>query len=313
MKIELGRALRRILRTSPTKANYKFVMKDWLPLFDLEATSQVLETKRFTQNLKPLELECPAQRKIVVIAPHPDDDVFGPGGTLLKAIQKGAEVHVVYVTDGENDARREAIRDDARRSCEALGATYTFLGCETMNIPLADEQVNRSLSSLLQDIRPEAIFTAFLLDDHDDHRRANELLLTVARDLDLGKAEIWAYQVYSSVLPNVVVNITDQADRKRHLISLWHNVSGSRDWAHYVLGMNAANCRYVSSRRPEYVEAFFVVPLDEYLDLCEGYFSHGAERVYFTSRYREGSAHGAVTGSTAERCQSDSVIVSDRV
>ena len=145
-------------------------MKDWLPLFDLEATSQVLETKRFTQNLKPLELDGPAQSKIVVIAPHPDDDVFGPGGTLLKAIKKGAEVHVVYVTDGENDARREAIRDDARRSCKALGATYTFLGCETMNIPLADEQVNRSLSSLLQDIRPEAIFTAFLLDDHDDHR-----------------------------------------------------------------------------------------------------------------------------------------------
>ena len=302
-----------VLAGTPSQAAYKFVMKDWKPVLDIEASSQVLETKRFLRNLKPMVLDCPRQRRILVIAPHPDDDVFGPGGTLLKAIQKGAEVHVVYVTDGENDARREAIRDDARRSCDALGATYTFLGCETMNIPLADEQVNRSLSSLLQNIRPQAIFTAFLLDDHDDHRRANELLLTVARDLDLGKAEIWAYQVYSSVLPNVVVNITDQADRKRHLISLWHNVSGNRDWAHYVLGMNAANCRYVSSRRPEYVEAFFVVPLDEYLDLCEGYFSHGAERVYFTSRYREGSAHGAVTGSTAERSQSDSVIVSDRL
>ncbi len=301
LKVELRRALRRILRANPTKANYKFVMKEWRSLFDLEASSQVLETKRFTQNLKPLEIECPAQRKIMVIAPHPDDDIFGPGGTLLKAIQKGAEVHVVYVTDGENDARREAIRDDARRSCKALGATYTFLGCETMNIPLADEQVNRSLSSLLEDIRPEAIFTAFLLDDHDDHRRANELLLTVARDLDLGKAEIWAYQVYSGVLPNVVVNITEQAEEKRRLIGLWHNVSGNRDWAHYVLGMNAANCRYVPSRKPEYVEAFFVVPLGEYLNLCEGSFSHGADRIDFTGRYREGTAHGAATGPASER------------
>jgi hypothetical protein len=115
------------------------------------------------------------------------------------------------------------------------------------------------------------------------------------------------------VLPNVVVNITEQADKKRHLISLWHNVSGNRDWAHYVLGMNAANCRYVSSREPEYVEAFFVVPIDEYLDLCKGYFSHGADRTYFTSRYREGLAHGMVTGSAAERSGSESVIVSDRL
>lgn len=309
----LKRGVRRLFAGTPSRAAYKFVMKDWRPVLDVEASSQVLETKRFSQNLKPMVLECPAQRKIMVIAPHPDDDVFGPGGTLLKAIQKGAEVHVVYVTDGKNDARREAIRDDARRSCEALGATYTFLGCETMNIPLADGQVNRSLASLLQNIRPEAIFTAFLLDDHDDHRRVNELLLTVARDLDLGKAEIWAYQVYSSVLPNVVVNITEQADRKRHLISLWHNVSGNRDWAHYVLGMNAANCRYVPSREPEYVEAFFVVPIDEYLDLCEGYFSHGAEQIYFSSRYREGSAHGGVTESTPEHSRSDSEIVSDRL
>ena len=109
-----------------------------------------------------------------------------------------------------------------------------------------------------------------------------------------------------------MVNITQQADRKRHLIGLWHNVSGNRDWAHYVLGMNAANCRYVPSRKPEYVEAFFVVPLGEYLNLCEGYFSHGADRIYFTSRYREGSAHGAVTGSASERSQSERAIVPDK-
>ena len=308
------RAVRRLLAGAPSRAAYKFAIKDWLPLFDLEAAAQVLETKRFTQNLKPLELECPAQRRILVIAPHPDDDVFGAGGTMIEAISKGAKVHVLYITDGENDPERaRLIKEDAVRSCDAIGASPIFLGCQTGSIPLSDQGLNHKLTSLFAELDPQAIFIPFLLDDHDDHRRVNELFLSVARTLRLEKVEIWAYQVYSTVLPNVIVNITDHVERKREVIEMWHNVSGNRNWAHYVLGMNAANCRYLQSKEPEYVEAFFVVPIDEYLDLCEGYFSHGADRIYFTSRYREGSAHVEVTGSAPEGSQSECVIVPDKL
>ena len=269
--------LKRAVAGSPSHAAFKFVMKDWAPLFDLEASAEVLETKRFSRNLRPVELERPSQSRIMVIAPHPDDEVFGAGGTLLKAVANGAQVHIVYVTDGENDARGKAIRSDAVRSCEALGASYTFLGRETLNISLANAEVDQKLSRLFHDMRPEAVFIPFLLDDHDDHRRANEFFATVAGDWDLGRVEIWAYQVYSTVLPNVVVNMTKEADRKRELIRLWQNVSGNRDWAHYVLGTNAANCRYVSSKEPQYAETFFVVPAEEYLELCARYFSHAPD------------------------------------
>ena len=305
----LKRAVKRALAGSPSHAAYKFVMKDWAPLFDLEASAEVLETKRFSQNLKPVELQGPSQRKIMVIAPHPDDEVFGAGGTLLKALARGAEVHIVYVTDGENDERREAIRDDAVSSCKALGVSYTFLGCETLNIPLSDGEVNQKLSWLLHEIRPEAMFIPFLLDDHDDHRRASELFMTVARESDLGRMEIWAYQVYSTVLPNVVVNITEQADRKRELIGLWRHVSGNRDWAHYVMGTNAANCRYISSKEPLYAETFFVVPVEDYLELCGRYFSRGPARVYYSNAYRAASVgQGPVA---AGRPAADSIAAAD--
>ncbi|GAH34396.1 unnamed protein product, partial [marine sediment metagenome] len=37
--------------------------------------------------------------KIVVFAPHPDDEIFGCGGSILKWMDEGYDVHIVYVTD----------------------------------------------------------------------------------------------------------------------------------------------------------------------------------------------------------------------
>jgi LmbE family N-acetylglucosaminyl deacetylase len=124
------------------------------------------------------------------------------------------------------------------------------------------------------------------LDDHDDHRRVNELLLTIDSHLKTKPKEVWAYQIYSSIIPNVVVDITAQVEVKEKAMRLLNSVKGERDWAHYVLGMNAMNCRFLPTRKTVYGETFFVVPWQEYLDLCQQYFSNGAEKVYYNPVYR---------------------------
>ena len=267
----------------------KFALKEWNSLLDLKACAEVLETKRFSQDIVPLRMECPDGKRVLVIAPHPDDDTFGPGGTVMKAIARGAEVKTLYATDGHDDADRAGlIKQEAVSVCSAIGAVPVFLGCGTRRIPLTDREMNRKVVSLVREFDPEVVFVPFLLDDHDDHRRVNHLLLTVAQDFEHTNVEVWAYQVYSTVVPNVVVDITELAARKRDLIGMWKSVSGNRDWAHYVLGMNAANCRYLPSRDPVYVESFFVVPMEEYIDICRIYFSHPASEVYRSPFYRQG-------------------------
>ena len=85
-------------------------------------------------------------------------------------------------------------------------------------------------------------------------------------------------------------DITEEVETKRELVRMWRSVSGNRDWAHYVLGMNAANCRYLSTSEPAYAETFFVVPIEEYLELCRLYFSRSPGDIYYSELYRTESS-----------------------
>lgn len=68
---------------------------------------------------------------------------------------------------------------------------------------------------------------------------------------------------------------------------MWQSVSGERRWSHYALGRNAANCRYVPSKKPAYAETFFVVPVREYMELCARYFGNRPRILYYGSHYVE--------------------------
>ena len=93
--------------------------------------------------------------------------------------------------------------------------------------------------------------------------------------------------MYSSVIPNVAVNITDQKERKKELIHIWKSVGKFNDLAHYILGVNASNCRYVKADEPVWIETFFVVPIKEYLELCRWYFLQNKNTDYYYHQYLE--------------------------
>lgn len=84
--------------------------------------------EKFIPAQERISLEDYAGRKdnILVIAPHPDDDVLGVGGEMIEASTQGKGVFSVYITDGRGSPRLDpAISDDEmalRRQKEALAA-----------------------------------------------------------------------------------------------------------------------------------------------------------------------------------------------
>jgi LmbE family N-acetylglucosaminyl deacetylase len=219
-------------------------------------------------------LEFPTAKDLLVIAPHEDDDILGPGGTLIKGMAKGKQIHVLYVSRHSDRNRAEAIYQETLKVKEYMGSNIDYMPFTFNNISVDSASIRLFLEKILL-VKPKTIFLPFFADDHDDHRRVNELLLKSDLEHELRDCEIWAYQVYSSIYPNVVVDITDEIQIKNKLIRYWQNVEGNRDWAHYMTGINAANCRYIGSKNPIYVECFFVVPIKDYLGHCRKYFAEG--------------------------------------
>ena len=286
----LATLMRRIERTINTRQTYKFFIRDWKSLTDLKTCARVVSTMRFNQTLEPLEMSCPHGKRITVIAPHPDDEMLGAGGTLIRARRAGADIRCIYLTSGKPPADVEAETTEVARH---IGYRTEFLRYPVHSIPLTADSVSR-LGAALSAEPVDALFLPVLFDDHDDHRRANQLLWHVYRGGLVDKGiEVWCYQVYSPVISNVVVDISDAAEEKAAAIRMWKSQIKVRKFDHYILGLNAFNIRLLPKAR--YVEGFFVVPLHEYADLCAVYFQD-PDSAFYNPAYKSGATSDVAGG-----------------
>jgi LmbE family N-acetylglucosaminyl deacetylase len=114
------------------------------------------------------------------------------------------------------------------------------------------------------------------------------------RGLVSDDVEVWCYQVYSPVISNVVVDISEVAELKREAIRMWQSQMQHRKFDHYILGLNAFNLRLLP--KAWYVEAFFVVPMHEYGKLCQVYFSD-PDAAFYNPTYKTGAMTNRLAGS----------------
>ncbi len=257
----------------------------WHQLAELKNASAVLDLARRRAVFQPVEREAPAAKRILVLAPHPDDEAIGPGGTLALAKTRGCEIEVVYVTSTGFDGAEKRI-GEARAACEKSGFGATFLPFVPGRIPLTTEAAG-VLAETLERSRPDLLFLPFFLDDHDDHRRTLELLLAAAAKAAAPwRFEVWGYQVYSAAALPVVVDISAAAEAKRQAIATYASEMQKRNWAHYALGQNAAASRFLGSdSRERYAELFYVSDFAGYAELLERYFTDGPA---YHGRYVDG-------------------------
>jgi LmbE family N-acetylglucosaminyl deacetylase len=133
---------------------------------------------------------------LVVVAPHPDDDVLGCGALIARAAQR-IPVRVVYVTDGSAShlgsaayppQRLKDLREhEARRGLRRLGvaAAPRFLEWPDGTVPMADSSDAAPLLEMLAECLPQEADVAVALpwrrDPHGDHRAVASLVETILR------------------------------------------------------------------------------------------------------------------------------------
>ena len=176
--------------------------------------------------------------RTLVIAPHPDDDVIAAGGLMQRAVAEGGTLHVVYVTDGENNPwpqrwmrrkwsidaadRREwgeMRRGEAHRALIRLGAcsaATTFLGLPDGRIAAAlrrgDAQLIVALRTITAAFQPTVVISPSSRDLHVDHRAISRAVHLSAAD-----APIVTYLVHGTPPANRLAGALEltQAERER--------------------------------------------------------------------------------------------------
>jgi LmbE family N-acetylglucosaminyl deacetylase len=148
----------------------------------------------------------PVRSRILILAPHPDDEALAVGGLLQRAMHMGAEIHLLFVTDGENNpwAQRATERrwrigsaDQERWRMRRRGEALASLAC--LGVPMSRASFlafpDQGLTDLLMQgggdlcavlletlerIRPTLLITPDADDLHPDHS-ALALIASFAR------------------------------------------------------------------------------------------------------------------------------------
>ena len=209
----------------------------------------------------------------LVIAPHPDDESIGCGGTVALMVAAGAKVDVVYTTNGARGAadrstaqagpsqalaKRRA--DEARAACSMLGVRdVVFLDAEDSGLHHRLDLVG-ALRDVVHRNAYDIVFMPWPYDGHVDHRSSFELGRRALRRITPAPA-VWLYEVWTPLVPNAAVDISAAADVKRRAIACHASQLDALDYVE--LGM--ALSRYRSGLRPGAVaaEAFFVTAGNE--------------------------------------------------
>jgi LmbE family N-acetylglucosaminyl deacetylase len=168
----------------------------------------------------------------LVLAPHPDDEVLGCGGTIARLAAQGCLVDVAIVTKGVPPrfaaAQAAMVREETGRAHALLGIRTThFLDLPAAALDqLAHADLNRAIGTLVNDLRPDTLFIPFAGDLHLDHRLVFDAAMVAARPRgDAYPLRILAYETVSetswsaphiapSFQPNVFIDISSHLEAK---------------------------------------------------------------------------------------------------
>jgi LmbE family N-acetylglucosaminyl deacetylase len=196
---------------------------------------------------------------VLVIAPHPDDEVIGCGGAIRSRIQSGARVTAVFLTSGELGLKHLA-RDKARRIREReAGQAAAVLGLAELHFLRQPDWIlavhataaARALQPVLESTRPKVVYLPHPSDGHPDHQASLAILGAALRRCRNLKPELLGYEIWTPLTAHdVVVDITKAMPRKLRALRAHRSQLREFDYVKAMTGLNqfrgalAGKCRF---------------------------------------------------------------------
>jgi LmbE family N-acetylglucosaminyl deacetylase len=230
----------------------------------------------------------PGKERVLVLAPHMDDEVIGCGGAVALHVRAGASVSVAYLTDGRlgsakarsgslaerEAAQREVVgtrKQEARAALAVLGVKDAYFIDAEDGAVAKDPHAASRLAEILTKVQPEIVYLPFFLEQHPDHRAVSDVLIAAAQTTRQDFM-CYGYEVWTPLYPNRFVWIDSIAEVKKQALAQYHSQLAETPFEHAMLGLNA----YRSMLKPggkkgQYAEAYCALRLPEYSRLYRTY------------------------------------------
>lgn len=221
-------------------------------------------------------------RNIVVISAHPDDEILGVGGTLLKHKKNGDKIYWLITTNifenqGFTKERISSRQKEIKKISEALEVEKLFmLNYPTMSLSTSTliEMVPK-ISKVFTEIEPEIVYCLNRSDAHSDHRITFDAVMACTKSFRYPFIkQVLMYECISETefapqlpekvfIPNYFVDISSFLEEKMNLMKIYESELGNHPFPRSLKNIEALASFRGASVGVEYAEAFQLI---KYID-----------------------------------------------
>jgi N-acetylglucosamine malate deacetylase 1 len=205
------------------------------------------------------------------ILSHPDDEAFGPAGTIAKLASEHS-VCVVSLCKGNrpgNEDVEESRKEAFTNSCHKLGAWGVMFNSSDLHLEY--HQALSDVNQIIKEVQPTIVYTQNISDVHKDHRLTAEVVLAACRPTltstvrklymcEIPASTYWSFgQIDPVFIPNTYVDIGDYIDLKRQVMESYSTEIYKYPDARSVESMIALSKYRGTQIGVEYAEAFKLI------------------------------------------------------
>ncbi|MCC8987036.1 MAG: glycosyltransferase, partial [Candidatus Contendobacter sp.] len=205
---------------------------------------------------------------VLVLAPHPDDEVFGCAGAIMRHVAAGDPVTVLILTDGGGDQddgpERTAYvaqrRQESRNAATILGYGEPIFWDVRDRKLIGDESFTQRLCEMAIATGAHRLYAPWPGENHPDHRRLGMVALELLRRL-AGPVTLALYEVSAPLSPNRLLDISSVLERKRQAMACFVSQLAMQTYDRQI---EALNCyRTYTLGNITAAESYNVVEQDE--------------------------------------------------
>ena len=214
------------------------------------------------------------KKRILVVAPHPDDEILGCGGTLLRHIDEGDGVAWMICTKPPEDMQwTKEFLDQRKNDILAVSKSMNFIKTYELNfpatkldqIPMGD--IISKMSNFFYEYKPNYVYTPHRGDVHSDHKVLFDCVNSCSKWFRYPSIEkILAYETPSETEfnyksnhifhPNTFINISSYLEKKLEVMSIYKTELGDFPFPRSLETLNALAKWRGSNAGYEAAEAF---------------------------------------------------------